>query len=65
MLLSIAQHAFGLQSGRVALSGAAADLATDERVKALYLGHAEGEYAIRRPGSQRARCAVLRRFNAL
>lgn len=44
MLLSIAQYAFVLQSGRVALAGTAADLAIDERVKALYLGHAEATH---------------------
>lgn len=41
MLLSIAHHAFVLQTGRVALSGGATDLACDERVKGLYLGHAD------------------------
>ena len=38
LLLSIAHHAFVLQTGRVALSGSAASLACDDRVKALYLG---------------------------
>ncbi len=38
LLLSIADHAFVLQTGRVALSGSAASLACDERVQALYLG---------------------------
>jgi branched-chain amino acid transport system permease protein len=41
LLLSIAHHAFVLQTGRVALSGTAAELACDDRVKALYLGHTE------------------------
>ncbi len=41
LLLSIADHAFVLQSGRIALSGTAAELACDDRVKALYLGHAD------------------------
>ena len=41
LLLSMAHHAFVLQSGRVALAGTAAELACDDRVKALYLGHAE------------------------
>ena len=41
LLLSIAHHAFVLQTGRIALSGTAAELACDDRVKALYLGHAE------------------------
>ena len=38
LLLSIAHHAFVLQTGRVALSGSAASLACDDRVKTLYLG---------------------------
>ena len=40
LLLSIADHAFVLQTGRVALSGAAEQLVCDERVQELYLGHA-------------------------
>ena len=40
LLLSIANHAFVLQTGRVALSGTAEQLACDERVKSLYLGQA-------------------------
>ncbi len=43
MLLSIAHHAFVLQTGRVALSGRAEDLVRDERVRALYLGHGQEE----------------------
>jgi ABC-type branched-subunit amino acid transport system ATPase component/ABC-type branched-subunit amino acid transport system permease subunit len=45
LLLSIAHHAFVLQTGRVALFGTAAELACDERVKALYLGHADAACA--------------------
>ncbi|OFW56432.1 MAG: hypothetical protein A2133_11395 [Actinobacteria bacterium RBG_16_64_13] len=43
LMLSIAHHAFVLQTGRVALSGTAAELVCDERVKALYLGHSNAE----------------------
>ena len=43
MLLSIAHHTVVLQTGRVALSGRAVDLARDERVRALYLGHGQEE----------------------
>jgi branched-chain amino acid transport system ATP-binding protein len=38
LALSVAQHALVLESGRVVLSGAAADLASDARVREAYLG---------------------------
>jgi branched-chain amino acid transport system ATP-binding protein len=38
MALRISQRAYALQVGRVALSGASADLLSDARVKELYLG---------------------------
>jgi branched-chain amino acid transport system ATP-binding protein len=38
MALSMAQRAYVLQSGRVALSGSARALAADDRVRAAYLG---------------------------
>ncbi|MBO9513536.1 MAG: ABC transporter ATP-binding protein [Variovorax sp.] len=36
--LAIADHAYVLETGRVALSGPAAELAADERVRSAYLG---------------------------
>ena len=38
MALRISQRAYALSTGRVALSGASADLLSDERVRKLYLG---------------------------
>ena len=38
MALSIADRAYVLETGRVSMSGNAADLANDERVKQAYLG---------------------------
>ena len=38
MALAIAHHAFVLQTGRVALSGATDDLRQDDRVRSVYLG---------------------------
>ena len=40
MALSLAHRAVVLQTGSVALSGRAADLRQDERVKECYLGQA-------------------------
>jgi len=37
--LSIAHHAFVLETGRTTLSGKASDLAQDPKIKAAYLGH--------------------------
>jgi branched-chain amino acid transport system ATP-binding protein len=39
--LRVAQRAYVLETGAVTLSGAAADLARDERVRRAYLGGAE------------------------
>ena len=36
--LAIADHAFVLETGHIALSGPAAELAADERVRSAYLG---------------------------
>ena len=38
MALSIADRAYVLETGKVSMSGNAADLANDERVKQAYLG---------------------------
>jgi branched-chain amino acid transport system ATP-binding protein len=38
MALRISNRAYALTTGKVALSGASADLVTDERIKHLYLG---------------------------
>ncbi|MFC4767842.1 ABC transporter ATP-binding protein [Effusibacillus consociatus] len=38
LALSIADHAYVLENGRIALSGKASDLKKDERVRELYLG---------------------------
>lgn len=38
MALKLSSHAYVLETGRVALKGASADLANDERIKRLYLG---------------------------
>lgn len=38
LALSVAQHAFVLQSGEVVLEGASADLLTDSRIREAYLG---------------------------
>ena len=44
MALQVADHAVVLEVGRVALSGAAAELAASEDVQQLYLGgHAESQ----------------------
>jgi len=39
MALKIADHAYVLETGKVVLSGKAAELALDPRIKAAYLGH--------------------------
>jgi branched-chain amino acid transport system ATP-binding protein len=39
LALAAAQRAYVLESGRITLSGPAAELAADERVRAAYLGH--------------------------
>ncbi|MNF15028.1 High-affinity branched-chain amino acid transport ATP-binding protein LivF [compost metagenome] len=36
--LRVADHAYVMEAGRVTLSGSAADLAADPRVRAAYLG---------------------------
>ncbi len=38
MALKLSSHAYVLETGRVALTGASADLANDEQVRRLYLG---------------------------
>ena len=38
MALSVADRAYVLETGRVSMSGDAADLANDDRVKQAYLG---------------------------
>jgi branched-chain amino acid transport system ATP-binding protein len=39
MALAAAHRAYVMESGTITLSGAAADLAADPRVRAAYLGH--------------------------
>jgi branched-chain amino acid transport system ATP-binding protein len=39
MALAAAHRAYVMESGPITLSGAAADLAADPRVRAAYLGH--------------------------
>ena len=57
MALSIAHHAVVLQTGKVALSGPAATVRQDERVRELYLGVKEPMNAGRRLQDGRARWA--------
>ncbi|MBA2953804.1 ATP-binding cassette domain-containing protein [Nocardioides sp. MAH-18] len=45
MALSIAQHGYVLESGRIVRSGAAADLRDDDEIAALYLGVSASEGA--------------------
>lgn len=39
LALAVAKRAYVMESGRITLAGAAAELAADERVRAAYLGH--------------------------
>jgi branched-chain amino acid transport system ATP-binding protein len=43
--LRVAQRGYVLETGVIALAGAAAELARDERVRRAYLGEAEGSAA--------------------